>query len=166
MFAAKARGGSWSLMVEPATVLKIDFDLLLGILLPLVTRGRREEFNLQRHDVGSWQHGETILLANRLSVAERPLLVEEAAEEEQPGDQGGGQQCEGAPCAHPARGGRGQGGEEGGGEEGQHDLRPDDSATDEWEFSKIFSSPSTVLPSLSLRHRISKGTFEFLGFGK
>ena len=44
MFAAKARGGSWSLMVERATALKIDFDLLLGILLPLVTRGRREEF--------------------------------------------------------------------------------------------------------------------------
>ena len=164
MFAAKARGGSWSLTVERATALKIDFDLLLGILLPLVTRGRREEFYLQRHDVGSWQRGEKILLADRLSVAERPLLVEEAAEEEQPGDQGGGQQCEGAPCAHPARGGRGQGGE-GGGEEGQHDLRPDDSATDERKFSKIFSSPSTVLPSLSLRHRISKGTFEFLGFG-
>ena len=99
----------------------------------IVTRGRTEEFNLQRHDVGSWQRGEKILLADRLSVAERPLLVEEAAEEEQPGDQGGGQQCEGAPCAHPARGGRGQGGE-GGGEEGQHDLRPDDSATDERKF--------------------------------
>ena len=43
MFAAKARGGSWSLTVEPATALKIDFDLLLGILLPLVTLSQEAE---------------------------------------------------------------------------------------------------------------------------
>ena len=43
MFAAKARGGSWSLTVEPATALKIDFDLLLGILLPLATLSQEAE---------------------------------------------------------------------------------------------------------------------------
>ena len=110
--------------------------------------------------------GPEVFFAHRLPPPQWPLLPQEARaedEERQPGDEGGCRR-EGAPRPNPAWGG----GEEwgGGGGEGEEGLEkghnddccPHHAPNKPACVSKNCSSSTSVLTSITLRHRISKGT--------